>query len=95
MNNVPNEQGFGITIDGRKSIKVFSIFTVDSFDENQISVTLKDGECLVIDGTSLQVRDVNLEKGIVEAEGTINGVNYYVNNPVKRSGGIKGFLGIK
>ena len=95
MNNISDENISGIVAEGRKYIKVFSILSVDSFDEFQISVSLKDGDYLVIDGSSLSVKDVNLDKGMLEAEGVINGLNYYEKNPEKKSSGIKGIFGLK
>lgn len=84
-----------IVITERSSIRVSGISSVDSFDSIQISASTCNGEILVIDGDSLTVKDVNLDKGILEAEGKINGVNYYERNPAKRSFGIKGLFGSK
>ena len=95
MNSTLDEQFYGIYASGRILVKICSVTSVDSFDEFQISLTLKDGECLVIDGMSMSVKDVNLDSGIVEAEGEISGLNYYDKNPVKRSGFLKGLFGFK
>lgn len=84
-----------VVLSERSHVKISGIASVDSFDELQISATTNKGECIVIDGSGMSIKDVNLDKGVLEAVGNIDGINYYDKNPVKRSAGFKGLFGIK
>ncbi len=61
---------------GRKRINVSGIKSVDSFDENFISMTTDSGEHLCVEGNGLVVKDVDLESGSVEAEGNVSAIFY-------------------
>lgn len=74
-----------ISIQNRSKILVTGIKSVDSFDETVICATTCDDISLVVEGTELEVRDVNLEKGILEAHGVFNGLYYNESTASKRS----------
>ncbi len=95
MNENSHENLNCVVLSERSHVKISGIASVDSFDEFQISATTTKGEYVVIDGNGMSVKDVNLDKGVLEAIGNIDGINYYGKNPVKRSSGFKGLFGIK
>ena len=69
----------------RNSLVVTGINGVNSFDENQISVSVCSGETLFVEGVDLDIKEVNLQKGILEAAGKISGL-YYEDLSVQKNG---------
>ena len=73
-----------INITDRRKIELTGIKAVDSFDEFTISLSVICGK-LVIEGDGLNITVLDLDKGIVAAEGTVTAVIYTEEN-VKRTG---------
>ena len=65
-----------VEINKRNSLLVSGISSVNSFDDVQIYVTLHNDEVLVIEGSNLDIKEVNLQKGLLEATGMISGLYY-------------------
>lgn len=68
-----------IIIGDRKKITVTGIKSVDSFDDTMISATTVTDTVLNIEGSDLQIKDVNLDKLQFEASGNITGL-YYIES---------------
>ena len=73
-----------INITDRRKIELTGIKAVDSFDEFTISLSVICGK-LVIEGEGLNITVLDLDKGIVAAEGTVNAVIYTEEN-IRRNG---------
>ncbi|MBE6681778.1 MAG: hypothetical protein E7600_05815 [Ruminococcaceae bacterium] len=74
-----------ISILNRCKILITGIKSVDSFDENIICATTADDVSLIVEGSGLEVCDVNLVKGVIEANGVFNGLYYNESTSVKKS----------
>ena len=79
-------KGHGIVMHERNKITVTGIKSVDSFDEGLISAAVSDGSVLSIEGKGLNITDLDLEKGSIEATGnSITGVFYSHGVPEKKN----------
>lgn len=81
-----NEQKHGVltgehkfVLASRKKMSVEGVKEVVSFDETSVALITSCGE-LVIDGESLHVSILDVERGFVELDGRINGITYYDGN---------------
>ncbi|MDO4544624.1 MAG: YabP/YqfC family sporulation protein [Bacillota bacterium] len=76
-----------VTIDNREKTTITDILDIDSFDEEEIRATLKDG-AMIIKGASLHIQLLDLAEGRAVISGTVNSLMY-----VKVKGkGEKGFF---
>lgn len=76
-----------VTIDNRQKMTITDIAEIDSFDEEEIRASLKDG-ALIIKGEALHIQTLDLGAGKAEIAGVINSLMY-----VKvREKGEKGFF---
>lgn len=64
---------------------------VQGFNENEINLDTDLGR-LVIKGTGLHVTSLNLEKGEVEIDGTLDALNYLNKQEPASAGGLFGRL---
>ena len=62
--------------DDRHTITVKGVTDVVSFDENGVFLVTTNGQ-LNLEGTNLHVVTLNIDEGIVEVTGTLNGLLYY------------------
>lgn len=86
-----NEQS-NIVISGRHSITVTGVSSVDTFDEECIVASLYDTTTLCIEGEGMSIKDVNLEKGILEASGLVTSL-YYLGEKRQKSSFLKRVFG--
>lgn len=76
-----------VTIDNREKMTVTDISEIDSFDEEEIRASLKEG-AMIIKGEKLHIQTLDLSEGKAVVTGTITSLIY-----VKvRDKGEKGFL---
>lgn len=64
-----------ITIDNREKFNASGIIDILSFDEETIVAQTNNG-ILIIRGSNLHISSLNLDKGILTADGNISGINY-------------------
>lgn len=76
-----------VTIDNRIKTTITDIVEIDSFDENEVRATLKDG-AIIIRGEKLNIQTLDLQEGLAMIAGTINSLMYLK----VREKGEKGFL---
>lgn len=67
--------GHKCTMQDRKKLEMTGVNEVNSFDANEILLDTKLGGVL-IKGEELHIEQLNLDKGLVEVEGTINAIVY-------------------
>ena len=65
-----------LSLQGRKYLSVNSVNDVIRFDEESVVLSTVCGT-LTVEGTSLHVRVLNLEAGIVEIDGKIDALLYF------------------
>lgn len=65
-----------LSLRGRKSLEVNGVNDVVRFDEEGVVLSTSCG-MLTVEGTSLHVRVLNLEAGIVEIDGKIDALLYF------------------
>lgn len=76
-----------VTIDNREKMTVTDISEIDSFDEEEIRASLKEG-AMIIKGEKLHIQTLDLSEGKAVVTGTITSLIY-----VKvRDKGEKGFF---
>ena len=78
-----------VEIKNRNNISISGISGVNSFDDNQISMTLCGGEALIVEGENLDIKEVNLQKCLLEATGLVTGLFYDDLTGKAKSGFIK------
>jgi len=64
-----------ITIDNRQKMTITELVEIDSFDEEEIRAILKDG-AMVVKGTSLNIKALDLEVGTASITGNIDSLIY-------------------
>ncbi len=64
-----------INVTDRRKIELTGVMSLDSFDEYSVTVTVSCGK-LMVEGDSLNITVLDLERGVVCAQGTINAVAY-------------------
>lgn len=67
----------------RQGIKIDGVTDVTSFDTSHVQMNTSLGG-MVIEGEELRVSVLDLERGVVEIEGNINGVFYFKEGAVKK-----------
>lgn len=64
-----------INITDRRKIELTGVKSVDSFDESIVTLTVSCGK-LVVEGEGMNITVLDLDKGVICAEGIINAVVY-------------------
>ncbi len=67
----------------RQGIKVDGVIDVTSFDTSHVQMNTSSGG-MVVEGEELKVNVLDLERGVVEIEGNLNGVFYFKEGAVKK-----------
>ena len=83
-----------VNITDRRKIELTGIKAVDSFDEFAITLSVISGK-LCIEGEGLSITVLDLDKGLVCAEGKISAVIYTDGNVNVQRGFFKGLFGGK
>jgi len=68
-------QNHVVTIDNREKMMITDIAEIDSFDEEEIRANLKEG-AMVIKGSKLNIKSLDLEAGTASVEGSIDSLIY-------------------
>ncbi|MGM9986998.1 MAG: sporulation protein YabP [Bacillaceae bacterium] len=76
-----------ITLNGRKILEINGVKQVESFDSEEFLLQTVMG-MLHIRGSNLQMKNLDVEKGIVSIKGKINGFEYLDENTTGKSKGI-------
>ena len=74
-----------ITLDNREKFNASGITDILSFDEEAIVAQTND-EILIIRGSNLHISSLNLDKGVLTADGNVSGINY--DNESASKGGL-------
>ncbi|MCL2753867.1 MAG: sporulation protein YabP [Defluviitaleaceae bacterium] len=64
-----------LVVDKRESVHISGVLDVISFDEAQV-ICETDMGVLILSGFNLHVKSLNLESGVLEIFGGIEGINY-------------------
>lgn len=65
-----------LILDLRERLTVTGVKEIINFDEKSINIKTVCGE-LSIDGEDIHINALNVEKGELEVQGKINGINYF------------------
>lgn len=76
-----------IVLNGRKLLEINGVKEVESFDSEEFLLQTVMGT-LHIRGSNLQMKNLDVEKGIVSIKGKINGFEYIDENQAGKSKGI-------
>jgi len=83
-------EGHVVTITDRERVTVSGVIHVDSFDDQEIVLDTDLGT-LNLKGEDLHIKQLNLDEGSLEVEGTISAA-VYTQGPKTRTGKAKGLL---
>ena len=72
-----------LSVENRQQLKATGVLDVDSFDEKAIVILTNMG-VLTVEGEDLHINSLNVEKGDISIEGTINQFRY---TDLKEKGG--------
>ena len=72
-----------LTVVARKILKINDVKQILSFDDLSILLSTLCGDMEVV-GESLSVDLLDLDNGLAEVSGTINGINYFSERPNKK-----------
>ncbi len=67
--------GHNVEIKDRKSIKLTGLKHVDSYDDKEVALQTSLG-LLIIKGSQLNIKTLNLGDGILQVEGLIQSISY-------------------
>lgn len=83
-----------VILKNRSNVVITGISSVESFDENSIRVAVKEGSVLTLEGNDISIKDVNLEKCSLEAQGEFTSF-YYDDGERTKVGFFSGLFGRK
>ena len=84
MNVQPNEKSkHTVTAAARTHVEIGGVTEVVSFDEETVTLVTDCGE-LTVEGTSLHIGTLNIERGCVVVDGRVNALIYTENTPRKK-----------
>lgn len=75
--------GHDVSIRERKKVEVTGVSSVESFDITQFTLVTSGGP-LLIRGSNLHMKHLDLEQGIVIIEGTLSSLDYTADNKGKK-----------
>ena len=73
-----------LTLISRKELKITGVRQILNFDDTTVAFITSAGE-LEIDGESLNIDVLDLNRGVASVTGTITGMNYISDQPNKKS----------
>ena len=88
-NKIQQNKKHDVCLQNRNKLSIDGVEDVISFDENRVVLVTVGGE-MIVDGNSLHVSTLDLEKGKVELDGDIEGIFY--PDAKGDQGGKSGFL---
>lgn len=74
-----------IFIYSRETINITGVKSVESFDEQRITLVI-DEDVLCVDGNNLRITELDLEKGNVKASGYISALFFSDSNNTEKQG---------
>lgn len=72
-----------LTLISRKDLKITGVRQILNFDDTTVAFITSAGE-LEIDGESLNIDVLDLNRGVASVTGTITGMNYISDQPNKK-----------
>lgn len=73
---VSNKTSHDILLHSRERLSINGVKEIINFDENNVNLKTVCGD-LAIDGENIHINVLNIEKGEIELQGKIFGLNYY------------------
>ena len=80
-----------VNLEGRKKLSITGVKEVDNFDEHEITVNTSAGK-LLIKGSNLNIKKLNLETCDLEITGKISELDYLDSNSGIKGGVFKKFF---
>ena len=81
----PRGEAHSFSSSGRRGMHISGVRDVISFDEGGVVVLTECGN-MAVEGEGLHVTVLNVSDGIVELNGTINGLYYFEDKPSSKKG---------
>lgn len=76
-------QDHSVTLVSRNNLKITGVLQIISFDDSSVVLSTVCGE-LDIDGTSLNIDALDLDRGCASVSGDVFGINYISERPKKK-----------
>ncbi len=80
---MPERSVHSFMSESRQKIKINGVEDVISFDEGEVVLQTSCGG-MTLEGEGLHIGVLNVEQGVVEVDGRIDGVYYFDNTPQKK-----------
>lgn len=86
-----NREAHRVVVEGRGSMEVRGVTEVISFDDQAVLLKTSCGD-LSVEGTSLHIRVLDPEQGLVTMDGRVDSISYYHSESSDKQGK-RGFFG--
>lgn len=83
LGNDKEQQEHAVTLVSRKNLKITGVLQIISFDDASVALSTVCGE-LDIDGASLNIDALDLDRGCASVSGEVFGINYISERPKKK-----------
>ena len=74
--SINNKSNHEVVLISREKLTINGIKEIINFDENNVNLKTQCGD-LLIEGENIHINVLNIEKGDIEIQGKISGLNYY------------------
>jgi len=87
VDNVPVQKNHDVSIKRRKEIEINGVREIDSFDNEEFLLETNMGY-LIIRGQNLQLKNLNVEEGIVQIQGKVYELTYVDEHQQEKAKGL-------
>jgi len=87
VDNVPVQKNHDVSIKSRKEIEINGVREIDSFDNEEFLLETNMGY-LIIRGQNLQLKNLNVEEGIVQIQGKVYELTYVDEHQQEKAKGL-------
>ena len=74
--SISSKSNHEVVLISREKLTINGIKEIINFDENNVNLKTQCGD-LLIEGENIHINILNIEKGDIEIQGKISGLNYY------------------
>lgn len=74
--SINSKSNHDVVLISREKLTINGIKEIINFDENNVNLKTQCGD-LLIEGENIHINVLNIEKGDIEIQGKISGLNYY------------------
>lgn len=87
VENITTQKEHQVTINNRKELEINGVKEIDSFDNEEFLLETNMGY-LIVRGQNLQLKNLNVEEGIVEIKGKVYELTYVDEHHQEKAKGL-------